>query len=111
VLLISVVSAEFATALPERTLADGKLVERTRVRITDAGRRALADQGVATKFSYGEYQGVHSRQHDSRAMPIRGDHLPISIWVILPASCGAPVSCNGSDRMSETAPCCWIAAA
>jgi hypothetical protein len=49
--LISVVSAEFATALPERTLAAGKSVERTRVRITDAGRRALADHGD-TAFLY-----------------------------------------------------------
>jgi hypothetical protein len=40
--LISIVSAEFATATPERTLAADKQVERTRVRITDAGRRALA---------------------------------------------------------------------
>ena len=43
--LISVVSAEFATALPERTLAAGKPVDGTRVRITDAGRRALVDRG------------------------------------------------------------------
>jgi hypothetical protein len=40
--LISVVRAEFATAKPERTFAAGKPVERTRVQITDAGRRALA---------------------------------------------------------------------
>jgi hypothetical protein len=43
--LISIVSAEFATAQPERTFAAGKPVERTRVQITDAGRRALADRG------------------------------------------------------------------
>jgi hypothetical protein len=41
--LISVVSADFATAQPERKFAAGKPVERTRVRITDAGRRALAE--------------------------------------------------------------------
>jgi hypothetical protein len=47
--LISIVSAEFATATPERTFAAGKPVEVTRVRITDAGRRALADQGRGDK--------------------------------------------------------------
>jgi hypothetical protein len=41
--LISIVSAEFATAKPERTFAAGKPVETTRVRITEAGRRALAE--------------------------------------------------------------------
>jgi hypothetical protein len=41
--LISIVSAEFATATPERTFAAGRPVEVTRVRITDAGRRALAE--------------------------------------------------------------------
>jgi hypothetical protein len=43
--LIPIVSAEFATAQPERTFAAGKPVERTRMQITDAGRRALADHG------------------------------------------------------------------
>jgi hypothetical protein len=43
--LIGIVSAEFATAQPECTFAAGKPVERTRVRITEAGRRALADRG------------------------------------------------------------------
>ena len=42
--LISIVSAEFATVTPERTFAAGKPVEITRVKITDAGRRALGDQ-------------------------------------------------------------------
>jgi hypothetical protein len=42
--LISIVSAEFATAQPERTFAAGNPVEGTRVQITDAGRRALADR-------------------------------------------------------------------
>jgi hypothetical protein len=41
--LISIVSAEFATATPERTFAAGRPVEVTRVRITDAGRRALVE--------------------------------------------------------------------
>jgi hypothetical protein len=41
--LISIVSAELATAKRERTLASGEPVEVTRVRITDAGRRALAE--------------------------------------------------------------------
>jgi hypothetical protein len=40
--LISLVSAEFATAKPECTFAAGKPVEVTRVRITEAGRRALS---------------------------------------------------------------------
>jgi hypothetical protein len=40
--LISIVSAESATATPERTFAGGKPVEITRVQITEAGRRALA---------------------------------------------------------------------
>ena len=48
--LISIVSAEFATATPERVFAGGKPVEVTRVRITDAGRRALADQGRGDKI-------------------------------------------------------------
>jgi hypothetical protein len=41
--LISIVSAGLATATPERTFAAGKPVEITRVRITDAGRRAMAE--------------------------------------------------------------------
>ncbi len=48
--LISIVSAELATATPERTLAAGKPVETTRVKITDAGRRALADHGHGDKI-------------------------------------------------------------
>ena len=43
-ILISVVSAGLATATPERVLADGKPVEVTRVRITEAGRQALAQR-------------------------------------------------------------------
>jgi hypothetical protein len=43
--LISLVSVELATAKPERTLVAGKPIERTRVQITEAGRRALADLG------------------------------------------------------------------
>jgi hypothetical protein len=42
-ILISIVSAGLATATPERALAGGKPVDVTRVRITDAGRRALAE--------------------------------------------------------------------
>jgi hypothetical protein len=48
--LISLVSAEFATATPERAFAAGKPVELTRVQITDAGRRALAGQGRGDKM-------------------------------------------------------------
>jgi hypothetical protein len=48
--LISIVSAEFATAKPERVFAAGKPVEITRVRITDAGRRALANDGRGDKI-------------------------------------------------------------
>jgi hypothetical protein len=48
-ILISIVSAGFATAKPERVFASGRPVEITRVRITDAGRRALAEpQGNGT---------------------------------------------------------------
>jgi hypothetical protein len=47
--LISLVSAEFATATPERVFAAGKPVEVTRVQITDTGRRALVDQGLGDK--------------------------------------------------------------
>jgi hypothetical protein len=43
--LISVVSAELATATAERVCASGKPVEVTRVRITNAGRQALGDRG------------------------------------------------------------------
>jgi hypothetical protein len=42
-ILISIVSAGLATATPERALAGGKPVDATRARITDAGRRALAE--------------------------------------------------------------------
>jgi hypothetical protein len=42
--LISIVSAEFATAQPDRTFAAGKPIEITRVRITETGRLALADR-------------------------------------------------------------------
>jgi hypothetical protein len=41
-LMVEVVRAELATATPERTFAAGKPVEVSRIRITDAGRRALA---------------------------------------------------------------------
>jgi hypothetical protein len=47
--LIIIVSAGLATAMAERVFAGGKPVEVTRVRITDAGRRALADQGRGDK--------------------------------------------------------------
>jgi hypothetical protein len=47
--LISIVSAGLATAMAERVYASGKPAEITRVRITDAGRRALADQGRGDK--------------------------------------------------------------
>jgi hypothetical protein len=40
--LISIVSAGLATATPERVFAAGRPVEVTQVRITDAGRLALA---------------------------------------------------------------------
>ena len=43
-MLISIVSAGLATATPERALVGGKPVDVTRVRITGAGRRALAEQ-------------------------------------------------------------------
>jgi hypothetical protein len=40
--LISIASVGFATVTPERTPAAGTPVESRRVRITDAGRRAVA---------------------------------------------------------------------
>ena len=43
-LMVAVVKAGLATATPERTFAAGKPVEVTRVRITEAGRRALAER-------------------------------------------------------------------
>jgi hypothetical protein len=43
-MMVSLVRRGFVTAQPEHTFAAGKPVERTRVRITDAGRRALADR-------------------------------------------------------------------
>jgi hypothetical protein len=42
--LISIESAEFATVTPERTFATGKPVDSTRVKITESGRRALAER-------------------------------------------------------------------
>ncbi len=41
-LLSRIVRERLATATPERVFASGKPVEVTRVRITEAGRRALA---------------------------------------------------------------------
>jgi hypothetical protein len=40
-MMINLVRCGFAMALPERTFAAGKPVDRTRVKITEAGRRAL----------------------------------------------------------------------
>jgi hypothetical protein len=41
-MMVGLVRAGFAMALPERTFAGGKPVDRTRVKITEAGRRARA---------------------------------------------------------------------
>jgi hypothetical protein len=43
-LIESIEDAGFVTAQGERTFAAGRAIEFTRVRITDAGRRALAGQ-------------------------------------------------------------------
>ena len=43
--ILSVIGNKRATATPERTLAGGKPIEMTRVRITDTGLRALAEGG------------------------------------------------------------------
>jgi hypothetical protein len=43
--MVPLVRVGFLTAQPERTFAAGKPVEASRVRITDAGRQALADRG------------------------------------------------------------------
>jgi hypothetical protein len=40
-MMIDLVHRGFATASPERTFAANRPVDRTRVRITEAGRRAL----------------------------------------------------------------------
>jgi hypothetical protein len=42
--ILGSIGGGLATTMPERTFAAGKPVEVTRLRITDAGRRALADQ-------------------------------------------------------------------
>jgi hypothetical protein len=42
-LMAQLVRERLATATPERAFAAGKPVEVTRLRITDAGRRALAE--------------------------------------------------------------------
>jgi hypothetical protein len=39
--LVDLVSAGLASAHPERMVADGKMMEVARVKITEAGRRAL----------------------------------------------------------------------
>ena len=41
-MLIELIRTELATAQPERMIADGKQIEITRMRITEAGRQALA---------------------------------------------------------------------
>ena len=43
-LIDGIVSAELATATAEHTFAAGRAIEFTRVRITEAGRRALAER-------------------------------------------------------------------
>jgi hypothetical protein len=42
--MVDLVDRGFATATPERSFAAGRQVDRTRVKITEAGRRALAGQ-------------------------------------------------------------------
>jgi hypothetical protein len=42
--MVKLVRAGLATATPERVVAGGRKVEVARVRITEAGRRALAGQ-------------------------------------------------------------------
>jgi hypothetical protein len=43
-LMARLVRERLATATPERVFAGGKPIEVTRVRITDAGRRALVER-------------------------------------------------------------------
>jgi hypothetical protein len=43
-LMVALVRAGLATATPERMVAGGRKVEVVRVRITEAGRRALAER-------------------------------------------------------------------
>jgi hypothetical protein len=49
-LISRLVRERLATATPERVFAGGKPVEVTRLRITDAGRRALGDDGRGDKI-------------------------------------------------------------
>ena len=42
--LVDLVRNGLATALPERIFASGRAIEVSRVRITEAGRRALAER-------------------------------------------------------------------
>jgi hypothetical protein len=42
-LLVELVRSGFASAQPERVVAGGKTIEIATLRITDAGRRALAE--------------------------------------------------------------------
>jgi hypothetical protein len=44
--MVELVRAGLATATAERVVAGGKTVEVARVRITDAGRRALANTSI-----------------------------------------------------------------
>jgi hypothetical protein len=41
-MMVGLVRSGFAMALPERTFGAGKPVDRTRLKINEAGRRALA---------------------------------------------------------------------
>jgi hypothetical protein len=47
--MVELVRAGLATATPERMVAGGKAMEIARVRITEAGRRALEAQHATTK--------------------------------------------------------------
>jgi len=42
-LMVELINAGFAKATTERMVAGGKMIEVARVRITEAGRRALAE--------------------------------------------------------------------
>jgi hypothetical protein len=48
-LMVELVRAGLATATAERMVAGGKAMEIARVRITEAGRRALEAQHATTK--------------------------------------------------------------
>jgi hypothetical protein len=57
--LVELVQAGLATASPQRIPAGRRTVEVARLQITDAGRRALADQPFYTAQAWGGPTPIH----------------------------------------------------